>query len=67
MKITKHNNFAGKSYQIKIELGDDLETMEIAESFSQQFPKEKAVITNSKIVEIKMEMVFVGLNLKNFK
>lgn len=67
MKITEHNTFSGRSYQICIKPEDNLEPWEIVKCFRKQYPKEKAVITFSKILikhEIQIGIIIVGLKLK---
>ena len=53
-----------KSYQIQIEQNEDLNPLEIAECFKNQYPKSLALISYAKIVQIEIGFILVGLNLK---
>ncbi len=64
MKITEHESWTGKSYQIVIEPEDDLNPIEIGECFTKQHPKEIGVII-FKEIQIKFGMLLVGLKLRN--
>jgi len=66
MKIQEFETYPyeEKTYNIKIELEEDLNTFEIAKCFEKQYPKLKCVITNLRIKEIVGEIVIVGLRLK---
>lgn len=65
MKITEHNNFTEKSYQIIIKANEELDPFEIVECFKSQYPKEKAVICFAKEkVILEVGILIVGLNLK---
>lgn len=56
--------FREKSYHIKIEAEDNLEPLEIAECFKEQYPKEVCVISFARIVQVEMGIILVGLKLK---
>jgi len=67
MEITEYKNWTGESYQIIIELEDNLNPIEIGECFTKQYPKEKVVIVFKKIMQIKIGILIVGLKLKQKK
>ena len=56
-----------RNYTIKIEQTDDIEATEIGECFKLQYPKDIAVITFAKIIQMDVGLLIVGLNLKNMK
>ena len=61
MIITEHNQFTGRSYNIFISPKDDLNGTEIAECFTHQHPKERAVISFSKITAVEVGLIIVGV------
>lgn len=53
-----------KSYNIALDINDEIDAYELAECFKNQYPKGKCVISFAKITKIEVGMVIVGLNLK---
>lgn len=66
MKITENIDVftKNKTYDIKIEPLDNLISLEIAECFKKQYPKKVCVITSTRIKQIELELIFVGLKLR---
>ena len=69
MEITKSINPMSKeeSYHIALESNDKIEPYDLAESFTHQYPKTKAVLTYSKIIQMELGLLILGLNLKRMK
>ena len=62
MKINELEDYLTKekSYQIRIELGDDLEAVEIAECFKEQYPKNRCTILSTKATQLSFEVLIIG-------
>lgn len=60
--------FTGKvSYTILIKQWEDLEPLEIAECFKEQYPKMLCVLSFSRIVKIEVGFLFIGLAMPKIK
>ncbi len=59
--------FGNETYEIRIEQSDNVEPLEIAESFKRQFPKRLCLIIFAKVTAVELGMYFVGLNLRRSK
>jgi len=67
IKENTHPLTKGKTYSIIIKQDDDVEPYDIAESFKKQYPKCLCALTFTKIKQIEIGILLIGLNLKGIK
>lgn len=63
MIINKHADWINEdSYNIYIEQDDDVNEFDLAESFKEQYPKVKCVISFSRVIQLEFGFIVLGLN-----
>jgi len=63
MKIIDNTNYftREKDYSIFIHQEDDLEPLDITESFKKQYPDKRCVISFSRVVKVEVGFLIIGL------